>query len=78
MENKCDDRPEREVPKVTLLQDYIEDMKLILNSYRSGSKEMDNRRIYRGSENRIRMLQKYTRQFRCSFDLGDYPFDTQV
>ena len=39
---------------------------------------MNERRIYNGSENRLRMWQKYTHKFHCSFYLRDYPFDTQV
>ena len=50
----------------------------IPNSNRSGPEEAVDRRIYRGSENRIRMLQKYTHQFHCSFYLDVYPFDRQV
>ena len=39
---------------------------------------MDERLIFKGSENPLKMLQKYTHDFQCSFDLKTYPFDRQV
>ena len=51
----------------------------LLNLFnRSGPEEVDERRIYKGSENPLIMSQKYTHKFQCSFYLDDYPFDRQV
>ena len=51
---------------------------MILYFNRSGPEEVDERRIYSGSENPIVMFQKYTHKFHCSFELNYYPFDKQV
>ena len=46
--------------------------------FRSGPEEVDEREIFKGSENPITMSQKYTHEFQCPFDLTKYPFDRQV
>ena len=45
---------------------------------RSGPELIDEREIFKGSENNLVMLQTYTHAFQCSFRLVLYPFDTQV
>ena len=47
-------------------------------SFRSGVEEVDEKEIFKGSENRLTLEQIYTHQFTCLFRLGDYPFDKQV
>merc|ERR1711994_1078760 len=34
--------------------------------------------IFEGKENRITMVQTYSKKFHCTYPLHDYPFDTQV
>ena len=46
--------------------------------FRSGPEEVEEKEIYAGSQNTLRMFQKYTHEFFCSFDLNNYPFDRQV
>ena len=45
---------------------------------RSGLEELDEIEMFEGGGNTIEMLQVYTRQFQCKYDLQYYPFDTQV
>ena len=45
---------------------------------RSSEEEVDEIEIFKAELNRIRMEQTYSREFQCHYDLGDYPFDTQV
>ena len=45
---------------------------------RSGVEEVDEREIFKGSENRLSMFQTYTHKFFCRFTLHKYPFDEQV
>ena len=59
--------------KLKILWMYNENVSL-----RSVPEEVDEREIYRGSENRIAMFQTYTHQFQCLYDLHNYPFDGQV
>ena len=40
--------------------------------------EVDEREIFKGSENTLTMTQTYTHRFQCQYRLGNYPFDTQV
>ena len=40
--------------------------------------EVDEREIFKGSENSLTMNQTYTHEFRCLYDLHLYPFDRQV
>ena len=47
-------------------------------SVRSGVEEVNEREIFQGSENRLIMIQTYSRRFQCVFALGNYPFDVQV
>ena len=60
----------------------VNDMEVIiassLNSNRNGPEEVDEREIFKGSENLLRMSQKYTHEFHCVFRLANYPFDSQV
>ena len=40
--------------------------------------DIDEAKIFEGSENSLRMEQTYTHAFQCVFKLSKYPFDTQV
>ena len=40
--------------------------------------EIDEREIFKGSENTLTMNQTYTHEFQCIFDLRKYPFDEQT
>ena len=48
------------------------------NFTRSGLDVMDEIEIFKGEENPIIMIQSYTRQFKCVYNLQVFPFDTQV
>ena len=48
------------------------------NFIRSGLEDVDEAEIFEGSENTVRMIQTYTREFQCKYLLQKYPFDTQV
>ena len=48
------------------------------NFTRSGLDVLDEIEIFRGIDNPIKMMQSYTKQFQCKFDLKVFPFDTQV
>ena len=39
--------------------------------------EVDEREIFKGSENHLTLKQTYTHQFQCLYRLGNYPFDKQ-
>ena len=39
---------------------------------------LDEVEIFEGRENRITMVQTYSKKFHCSYLLQNYPFDTQV
>ena len=39
--------------------------------------EVDEREIFKGSENRLTLKQTYTHEFQCLYRLGNYPFDKQ-
>ena len=39
---------------------------------------MDEVEIFEGRENRITMVQTYSKKFHCTYLLHDSPFDTQV
>ena len=45
---------------------------------RSGIEEVDEREIFKGSENRLIMTQTYTHEFQCVYKLDSYPFDKQT
>ena len=45
---------------------------------RSGYDMVDETEIFRGEENTLIMTQSYTQKFQCNYQLGRYPFDTQV
>ena len=45
---------------------------------RSGYEVLDETEIFKGSENSLSMVQSYTHQFQCVYQLENYPFDTQV
>merc|ERR1712016_352195 len=47
-------------------------------SFRSGIEEVDEREIFKGSENRLIMKQTYTHEFQCVYNLHNYPFDKQT
>ena len=40
--------------------------------------DVDEAEIFEGSENRITMVQTYSKKFHCTYLLHSYPFDTQV
>ena len=48
------------------------------NFTRSVHEMVDETEIYKGEENTLIMTQSYTHEFQCSYQLGRYPFDTQV
>jgi len=45
---------------------------------RSEPSVLDEIEIFKGSENTLFMVQSYTHEFQCVFQLEKYPFDTQV
>ena len=45
---------------------------------RSEPLELDEMEIFKGAENSLVMVQSYTHKFQCVYQLGKYPFDTQV
>ena len=45
---------------------------------RSGYEVLDEIEIFKGEENSLSMVQSYTHEFQCVYQLGNYPFDTQV
>ena len=45
---------------------------------RSGLEDVDEREIFKGSENRLIMTQTYTHEFQCVYKLDNYPFDKQT
>ena len=47
-------------------------------STRSEVNEVDEREIFKGSENRLIMTQTYTHEFQCVYRLDNYPFDKQT
>ena len=44
----------------------------------SGTDEVDEIEVFKGSENPIVMVQSYTKTFKCRYELRAFPFDTQV
>ena len=48
------------------------------NYERSGSEVLDETEVFRGDENSLVMVQSYTHEFQCVYQLEKYPFDTQV
>ena len=40
--------------------------------------DVDEAEIFEGSENKITMVQTYSKRFHCTYLLHDFPFDTQV
>ena len=45
---------------------------------RSGYEVLDEIEIFKGNENSLSMVQSYTHEFQCVYQLESYPFDTQV
>ena len=45
---------------------------------RSGYEELDEAEIFKGDQNSLYMVQSYTHEFQCIYQLEKYPFDTQV
>ena len=45
---------------------------------RSGYEVIDEIEIFNGKENSLSMVQSYTHEFQCVYQLENYPFDTQV
>ena len=45
---------------------------------RSEPSVLDEIEIFKGSENTLVMVQSYTHEFQCVYQLEKYPFDTQV
>ena len=39
---------------------------------------LDETEIFKGGENSLVMIQTYTHNFQCNYQLSAYPFDTQV
>ena len=48
------------------------------NPRRSGLEELDETEYFQGAKNRLTMIQTYTWEFQCKYELERYPFDTQV
>lgn len=46
--------------------------------FRSNKEAVDEAEIFKGPENRLTMLQTYTKELQCAYKLQRYPFDTQV
>ena len=67
--------PERETTQGKMLFAFLQ----LKNFFsRSGVEEVDEREIFKGSENTLTMRQTYTHKFQCSYELGKYPFDRQT
>ena len=45
---------------------------------RSGYEVLDEIEIFKGDENNLSLVQSYTHEFQCVYQLEMYPFDTQV
>ena len=45
---------------------------------RSGFEVLDEMELFKGEENSLVMVQSYTHEFQCVYQLERYPFDTQV
>ena len=45
---------------------------------RSGYEILDEIEIFKGDENNLSLVQSYTHEFQCVYQLEMYPFDTQV
>ena len=45
---------------------------------RSGMDVVDEIEIYQGKENRLTMNQTYSKEFKCTYLIHWFPFDTQV
>ena len=45
---------------------------------RGGPEVLDETEIFKGEENILSMVQSYTHEFQCVYQLEEYPFDTQV
>ena len=45
---------------------------------RSGYEVLDEIEIFKGNENSLSMVQSYTHEFQCVYQLESYPFDSQV
>ena len=45
---------------------------------RADISSVDEMEIFEGRENRITMVQTYSKKFHCTYLLQNYPFDTQV
>ena len=45
---------------------------------RSRNEVLDEIEIFKGEENSLSMVQSYTHEFQCVYQLEKYPFDTQV
>ena len=48
------------------------------NLKRSGHYDVDETEVFKGDENLIEMIQSFTKDFKCQFNLHFFPFDTQV
>ena len=49
-----------------------------MGNFTRGTYNTDEAEIFKGEENTLVMTQSYTHEFQCVYDLGRYPFDTQV
>ena len=45
---------------------------------RAGLDYVDEVEIFQGSENKVTLMQTYSKKFHCTYLLQNYPFDTQV
>ena len=45
---------------------------------RADIQSVDEVEIFQGKENRITMVQTYSKKFHCTYLLQNFPFDTQV
>ena len=45
---------------------------------RAGLELVDEAEIFEGKENKITLVQTYSKRFHCNYLLHDYPFDKQV
>ena len=48
------------------------------NSTSSGITNTDEFEIFKGKENPLIMIQSYTKDFKCVYEMSAFPFDTQV
>ena len=75
-----DNTDQKEVTRLGAMWEWSTPISVIREGsfIRSGLDVVDETEIFKGGENTLSMQQVYTWQFQCTYNLKDYPFDTQV